>query len=75
MRLVDKSKERKRGGPKKKSESRFVWEGTPKDPALFEFSENPGLMQDMPQNAYAFDILNLLLTEELLHTLLNKTNE
>ena len=50
MRLVKKQRIRKRGDPKKKADSRFVWEETPKDPVLFEFSENPALTQDMPQN-------------------------
>ena len=51
MRLVKKQRIRKRRDPKKKADSRFVWEETPKDPVLFEFSENPALTQDMPQNA------------------------
>lgn len=48
MRLVKKQRIRKRGDPKKKADSRIIWEENPKDPVLFEFSENPALTQDMP---------------------------
>ena len=74
MRLVDKSKERKRGGPKKKSDGRFVCEKTPKDLALLEFSENPELTQDMPHNACPFDFWNIS-HRRTFQTMLNKTNK
>lgn len=66
IRLVNKSKEskKKRGAPKIKADLRFVWQETPKGPELFEFSENIGLMQDMPNNARTFDFFKLLLTQK-----------
>lgn len=73
MRLVDKIKKReKEEFQKKKADSRFVWQETPKDPELFEFSENLGLTQDMPHSACPFDFLKLFLTEEFCQ---NKINE
>ena len=68
IRLVNKSKEskKKRGAPKIKADLRFAWQETPKGPELFEFSENIGLTQDMPNNARTFDFFKLLLTQKFL---------
>ena len=46
---------------KKEADSRFIWEASPKDQKLFEFSENPVITQDMPHNTYPFDFQKLFL--------------
>ena len=46
---------------KKEADSRFIWEESPKDQKLFEFSENPVITQDMPHNTCPFDFQKLFL--------------
>ena len=63
MRLLGKyTKKEKKGAPKKKeADSRFIWEESPKDQKLFEFSENPVITQNMPHNTCPFDFQKLFL--------------
>ena len=50
-------------------------EETSKDLELLEFSESPGLTQDIPHNACSFNFLVLVFTEEIFQTLENKIKE
>ena len=70
-----KQRKRKREASKNKSNSRFGREEIPKDLELFEFSENPGIIQDMSHIDRSFDFFKLFLTEQFFQIVVNKTNE
>lgn len=63
---TQKRRRRKRGAPKKKADSKFVWDKTPKDPELFELPTN---------SARPFGFLKQFLTEELFLTMVYKIKE